>query len=390
VWSGSFALGGVAAPLVGGVLLEHFWWGSVFVLAVPVVVLLLAVGPALLPESRDGATGGFDTAGALLSLSAVLLFVYGVKRLAASGADVVPAAAVVSAVLLGVVFVRRQRRIPHPLLDLSMFRSPRVAVALGSNALSFFVFYGIQLAIAQYLQLVLGLSPLRAGLWLLPSVLAYLAASFLGPALARRFPPGRLVAAGLAAMAAGFAVLATGTVPAFVAGTVIYSVGLAPVYILTTDMVVAAVRPARAGMAAAVTETGCELGGALGIALLGSLTVAVFRHGMAGAVPPGSTLTDALAAAAALPPAQADALHDLAVSAFAESFAVMCVAAAVLVTAAAALALIVLRPDRAPRPSPSMRELVAPQRAPDSRLALPDSRLAQSDLCLAQPDARSA
>jgi DHA2 family multidrug resistance protein-like MFS transporter len=198
------------------------------------------------------------------------------------------------------------------------------------------------------------------------------------------------VAAGLAAMAAGFAVLATGTVPAFVAGTVIYSVGLAPVYILTTDMVVAAVRPARAGMAAAVTETGCELGGALGIALLGSLTVAVFRHGMAGAVPPGSTLTDALAAAAALPPAQADALHDLAVSAFAESFAVMCVAAAVLVTAAAALALIVLRPDRAPRPSPSMRELVAPQRAPDSRLAMPDSRLAQSDLCLAQPDARSA
>src|SRR6185312_8981447 len=118
----------------------------------------------------------FDTLGALLSLAAVLIFVYGLKRLAATGWHPIPLAAIGLAVLLGALFVRRQRRIPQPLLDLTMFRNARVSVALGSNALSFFVLYGTQLAIAQYLQLVLGLSPLRAGLWTLPSVLAYLAA----------------------------------------------------------------------------------------------------------------------------------------------------------------------------------------------------------------------
>jgi len=299
VWSASFSLGGVASPLIGGVLLEHFWWGSVFVLAVPAVLLLLAVGPVLLPESRDRGATSFDTLGALLSLSAVLIFVYGLKRLAASGWHLIPLAAIGLAVLLGALFVRRQRRIPQPLLDLTMFRNARVSVALGSNALSFFVLYGTQLAIAQYLQLVLGLSPLRAGLWTLPSVLAYLGASFLSPALARRFPAGRVVAAGLVAMAGGFAVLAHGGLDGVVAGTVVFSIGLAPVYILTTDLVVATVRPARAGMAAAVTETGCELGGALGIAILGSLSVAAYRHGMAGSVvplPAGGTLADAVSA----------------------------------------------------------------------------------------------
>ena len=215
----------------------------------------------------------------------MLTFVYGLKRLAASGWDLVPLFAVVVAGVLGGLFVRRQRRHPQPLLDLSMFRDGRVSAALTVNALSFFVLYGTQLAIAQYLQLVLGMSPLRAGLWALPSVLAYLLASLLGPRLARRFPAGRVIAAGLAVMAAGFAVVAVAGLPAVVAGTVLFSLGLAPVYILTTDLVVTTVRPERAGMAAAVTETGAELGGALGIAVLGSIGVAAYRHGLTAAAP---------------------------------------------------------------------------------------------------------
>jgi DHA2 family multidrug resistance protein-like MFS transporter len=213
----------------------------------------------------------------------------------------VPLLAVVVAGVLGGLFLRRQRRHPQPLLDLALLRDGRVSVALIVNGLSFFVLYGTQLAIAQYLQLVLGLTPLRAGLWSLPSVLAYLLASLLGPRLVRWFPVGRVVGAGLAVMTGGFAVVAAAGaagLSAVVAGAVIFSLGLASVYILTTDLVVSTVRVERAGMAAAVTETGAELGGALGIAVLGSIGVAGYRHGMTATVLAGFHLPADPAAAA--------------------------------------------------------------------------------------------
>jgi DHA2 family multidrug resistance protein-like MFS transporter len=347
VWSAGFSLGGIASPLVGGVLLEHFWWGSVFLLAVPVVVLLILLGPVLLPESRDRSATRFDTAGALLSLTSLLLFVYGVKRLAASGWQARPLLAMALAAVLFVAFLHRERRIPQPLLDLALFRDPRVSAAVGGNALAYFVLYGTQLAIAQYLQLVVGLSPLHAGLWTLPSVLAYLGASFLGPALTRYVPAGRVIALGLATMAVGFAVLAAGGLPAVVAGMVLYSIGLAPAYILSTELVVSTVRPARAGMAAAVTETGCELGGALGIAVLGSLVVAVYRRGMPGPV---------LAEAVGLP------VRDQAIAAYGTAFAVMAAAAAIVVLVAAVVAAVVLR-RRPVAPVRAAREEVVAVRA---------------------------
>jgi DHA2 family multidrug resistance protein-like MFS transporter len=328
VWSAAFALGGIAAPLIGGVLLEHFWWGSVFLIAAPVVVALVLLGPVLLPESRDHTAARFDAFGALLSLTSLLLFGYGVKRLAAAGWQPVPLLAIGAALLLGLLFLRHERLVAHPMLDLAVFRDPRVSVAVGSNALAYFVLYGSQLAIAQYLQLVVGLSPLHAGLWALPSVLAYLGASFLGPVLTRYLAAGRVIALGLATMAAGFAVLAAGGLPAVVAGMVLYSIGLAPAYTLATELVVSTVRPARAGMAAAVTETGCELGGALGIAVLGSLLVGTYRHGMPGPL---------LAEAVGLP------VRDQALAAYGTAFAVLAVAAAILVLAGAVVAAVVLR-----------------------------------------------
>jgi DHA2 family multidrug resistance protein-like MFS transporter len=355
VWSAGFSLGGVGAPLIGGVLLEHFWWGSVFLLAAPATALLLIAAPFLLPESRDRSATGFDWPGALLSLVAVLSFVYGLKRLAADGWQLLPFVAIAAAGLLGGLFVRRQRRHSQPLLDLAMFRDVRVSVALVANALSFFVLYGTQLAIAQYLQLVLGMTPLHAGLWTLPSVVAYLLASLLGPRLTRWFPAGRVVAAGLAAMAAGFAVIAAAgavALPAVVAGTVIFSVGLAPAYILTTDLVVSTVRPERAGMAAAVTETGTELGGALGIAVLGSVGVAAYRHGVTGAdVPPTGTLVDAFTRAATLPPAAGAQLRQLAEHAYSNAFVLISLTAAAVVAVAAVLAAIFLRPEREREPT---------------------------------------
>ncbi len=339
VWSASFSLGGLAAPLVGGVMLEHFWWGSVLLLAVPATLLLVVIGPWLLPEARDGDAEGFDFGGALLSLAAVLVFVYGLKRLAAEGWQAVPLLAVLVAAVLGALFLRRQRRVAQPLLDLTMFRDARVRVALATNALSFFVLYGTQLAIVQYLQIVLGLSPLGAGLWALPSVVAFLAASLLGPVLVRWFPAGRVVAVSAVVMASGHAIMALaaygGGLPALVTGMVIGGLGLAPVYTLTTDLVVSSVRSARAGMAAAVTETGAELGGAIGIAVLGSVMVAAYRAG----VPAGGTLMDAVAAAGELP--------QQAASAYGYAFALVSLVAAALVALAAGLAWRVLRPTPA-------------------------------------------
>ncbi|MEU8818670.1 MFS transporter [Actinoplanes sp. NPDC048796] len=337
VWSASFSLGGVMSPLAGGFLLSHFWWGSVFVIAVPVTVLLLVLGPVLLPESRDPSARGFDFPGAVLSLLGVLLFVYGVKELAAEGWRLAPVAAIVLAAFAGLLFVRRQKRAAAPLLDLAMFRSSRVRVALTGNALSYFVLYGTQLAIAQYLQLVLGLSPMAAGLWTLPSVLTFLVSSLLGPMLARWFPAGRVIAVGLAVMSVGFAALAFTGLGFVVAGTVVFSLGLAPVYILSTDLVVSSVPAHRAGMAAAVTETGSELGGALGIAVLGSIGVAVYRHGAAGE----GTLAEAVGTAS----------QKVAQDAYTNGFVLMSLVAAVFVAVAAVPAWKVLRPTSAPVPA---------------------------------------
>ncbi|HEY0001913.1 MAG TPA: MFS transporter [Actinoplanes sp.] len=348
-WSASFSLGGVGAPLIGGVLLEHFWWGSVFLIALPATVLLMVLGPVLLPESRDRGAGRFDIAGALLSLAAVLSFVYGVKELAAEGVRLVPLSTIAAAALLGAVFLGRQRRTAYPLLDLTIFREPRVTVALTGNALSYFVLYGSQLAIAQYLQLVLGLSPLEAGLRMLPSVLAFLGASLSAPFLSRVMPAGRAITAGLLLMSLGFALLAAvgagGGVAAVVAGTVIFSIGLAPVYILSTELVVSTVRPGRAGMAAAVTETSAELGGALGIAILGSVGVAAFRHGMTGTpLPAGGTLADAAATAGDLPARAGAELLRVAGAAYTWSFTLVALIAAGSVAVAAMVAWRVLRP----------------------------------------------
>ncbi|WP_328474182.1 MFS transporter [Actinoplanes sp. NBC_00393] len=287
VWTASFSLGGLLAPLVGGLLLAHLWWGAVFLLAVPVAVLVLAAGPAL-PELRDPDPAGFDVAGAALSLFALLSIVYGIK----SGADghgltnfAVPVAV---GVVLGAVFVRRQHRTPNPLIEPGLFRGPGVAVALVTSVLTFFTHYGIQVAVAQYLQWGIGLAPLQAGLWNMPSVVVYLLATMIAPLAVRHLAPLRVVGAGLLAVAAGAAVLTlvavggTAGTPAdlalVVAGSSLFSLGLAPVYALTTELIVTGTRPERAATAGAVAETGAEFGGALGMALLGSLGVAVYRH----------------------------------------------------------------------------------------------------------------
>jgi len=208
VWITSFSAGGAIGPLAGGVLLGSFWWGSVFLIGVPVMLLLLlVVGPVLLPEYRDPHAGRVDLPSVALSLAAVLAVIYGLKQLAQNGAGWAPALAVAAGLGLGVVFVRRQQALRDPLVDLGLFRVGAFSAALAINTCSFFVAFGSFFYLAQYLQLVLGLTPLQAGLWTVPSALGFIAGSLLTPPLVRRVRPALVMAGGLVLAAAGFGLL---------------------------------------------------------------------------------------------------------------------------------------------------------------------------------------
>jgi len=286
VWIASYSLGGAIGPLLGGLMLQHFWWGSVFLLAVPVMALLLILGPVLLPEYRHPAARRLDLGSAFLSLVAVLSVVYGMKQVAEDGIGCVPSVAVLAGIATAIVFVRRQRRLPDPLIDLRLFRVPTFTVSLVTYLLGTLVGFGAYVFIGQYLQLVVGLSPLWAGLWMLPWSGGFIVGSMLSPAIARHVRPAFVMGTGLAMSAVGFAVLvrlnATG-MAGLVTGLALMSLGLAPVITLGTDLIVGAVPPEGAGAAAAISETSSELGGALGVAILGSVGTAIYRSAMAGA-----------------------------------------------------------------------------------------------------------
>jgi MFS transporter, DHA2 family, multidrug resistance protein len=360
VWIASFSAGGALGPLLGGLLLEHFWWGSVFLVNVPVMLLLLALGPRLLPEYRDPNPGRLDPISAALSLVAVLAVIYGIKRIAEGEQVLLAVAAMVLGSAIGLVFVRRQRTLSDPLIDLSLFRSPAFTASLLVNVLGFFVAFGTFLFIAQYLQLVLGMSPLQAGLWTAPSGLAFIAGSMLAPVLARRMSPTRVIACGFAVAAAGFAVLTqigrSHGPSVVVSAYVVLSLGLAPVFTMATDVVVGMAPPERAGMAAALSETSTEFGGALGIAILGSLVTAVYRSVMASTTPMGvpsaaaeaarDTLGAATAIATSLPEQTGAALLAAAREAFTDAVVLTATVSAVLVIAAALVTAVGLRDVR--------------------------------------------
>jgi DHA2 family multidrug resistance protein-like MFS transporter len=357
VWVASFSAGAAVGPLLGGLLLERFWWGSVFLIAVPVMALLLALGPALLPEFRDPDAGRLDLVSAAMSLVAVLAVIYGLKELVQDGPGWWPGLSIAAGLGVGLAFVARQRRLADPLLDLSLFANRAFSAALATNTLDFFVSFGALFFIAQYLQLVLGLSPLEAGLWLLPSSAGLIAGSMLAPLLARRAQPWVVMAAGLVLGAAGFAlvtqVTSTSGLALLVTGSVAFSVGLAPLTTLATDLMLGAAPPERAGAASAIAETTSELGGALGIAVLGSLGTAVYRGQMAEDLPAGipsgaaevarDTLGGALTVAEQLPTQLGAALLEAARVAFTSGMRLAFVAATVLTVGIAVLVATVLR-----------------------------------------------
>ncbi|ALG09279.1 MFS transporter [Kibdelosporangium phytohabitans] len=348
--------GGTAiGPLAGGWILQHFRWGAVFLIAAPVIVIFLVVGPLLLPEHKEPDAGKMDVLSVVMSLVAVLTVIYGLKRTAEHGVGTIAVVSIVVGLISAVVFVRRQRCLKDPLIDLRLLRSASFSVSLVTLLLGVFVLFGANFYLAQYLQLVFGLSPLHAGLWTAPAACGVIVGSTLAPVLVRRVRPGLVVGAGLLVSAAGFLVLTQvspgGGLPTLVAGSVVVSAGLGPMMTLTTDLVVGCAPPGRAGEASALAETAPELGGALGIAILGSIGTAVY-NGMtvpAGLTPDAAetargTLSGAVSVAAQSPHPVGAELLDAARGAFTDGLHLIAgISTALLVVTATLFAFLVRR-----------------------------------------------
>jgi DHA2 family multidrug resistance protein-like MFS transporter len=359
IWVAAYSAGGAIGPILGGILLEFFWWGSVFLIGVPVMGLLLLLGPRTLPEYRDPNAGRLDLVSVAMSLLAILGVVFGIKQLAQDGWSALAVVPIVGGLLVGLLFVRRQLGLRSPIIDVRLFRIREFSASLGTYFFSIFVVVGYFLFIAQYLQLVLGLSPLNAAFLEIPSALGFIAAGLVAPRLIHRFRPSVIMGTGMAVAAIGTAMLLGLTlegggnlVLVAVASTVI-SVGLGPVITLATELIVGSAPPEQAGAATGISETSGELGGAVGIAVLGSLGTAIYRSRVAESLPETipaevvdaarDTLGGALAIAESLPAAVRDAVVAVAQVAFVDALHLVAAVSAILAALTAIISAAALR-----------------------------------------------
>ncbi|WP_258366792.1 MFS transporter [Curtobacterium sp. MCSS17_011] len=281
VWAAGATAGAAVGPIVGGALLEHFHWGSVFLINVPIMVLVLIGGVFLLPESRDPRGARVDLLSALSSFVAIVAIVYAIKHVFAEGFDWSVAVAVLVGVAAGWWFLRRQHRLTRPLIDVSLFRSPAFSGAVMANTVSIFAFVGLLFFFSQYLQLVRGLNPLQAGLSELSATVASIIVIGLAGFMVGKLGRGRAISVGLGLGAVGLGVLAFAEgldgLAGIIIGFAIVGFGAGLAMTLTTDAVVGAAPRDRAGAASSIAETAYELGAALGIAVLGSVQLAFYR-----------------------------------------------------------------------------------------------------------------
>ncbi len=354
VWGAMWGGGAAGGPLVAGWLLEHFWWGSVFLVAVPVLAAMLVAIPLVLRESRDPDPGRFDLPGVALSIGAMLPLVYALKDVAAHGPHVRAAVAAAVGLGCGWAFVARQRRAAHPMIDVRLFARPEFSTAILTNLLSVFGLAGVLFFGTQYLQMVLGYPPLTAGLLAAPGTAASMAAALAAGWAARRLGVRAALAGSILFAAAGAAMLlglgVDGRAAVFVVGFVVVGLGSGLGLTLTSAVVVDVVEPERAGAASGISETSYEFGVAAGVAVLGSVVMGVYRAGVdvAGlaadqAQAVRDTLGGAVATAEAVGGPAGEALLDSARQAFVGGMHVAAAATAVLLSAAGAAVLVLLR-----------------------------------------------
>ena len=281
VWASGFAGGSALGPLVGGVLLEHFWWGSVFLLAVPVLVPLVVLLPLLVPESRDPHPGRIDAVSIVLSLTTTLPIVYAIKSVASHGFALDTAAGIVIGVASGIAFVRRQRRSATPMLDMALFERGAFSGAVGVNLLSVTAYVGGLLFVSQHLQLVLGMSPLAAGLVLVPGLVVMIGAGLVIVPIAKRVRPSIVIPVGLSISAVAYALVALsgGRLSALELALIFVGLGLGvgAAETVSNELIIATAPADKAGAASAVSETAYELGAVLGTTILGTILTASYR-----------------------------------------------------------------------------------------------------------------
>jgi len=284
-WAGAVGLGVAVGPVVGGLLLEHFWWGSVFLINVPVVLIGLLAVLSLVPDSRDPQPGRVDVAGVLLSIAGLGLLVDGIIGGGEHGFGRPRSwGTLAGGLALLVVFVLVERRVRYPSLDVALFRNPRFSAAVASIGLVFFAAMGTFFFMAFYLQLVRGYSPLKAGLLTTPFAVAQLVFAPRSAAMVRRYGPKAVCAVGLGLVTLGLGgfFLVDATTPVWLLGLLFFlqGAGMANVMPPATESIMSSLPREKAGVGSAVGNTIRQVGGALGIAVLGSVLAAVYRSGI--------------------------------------------------------------------------------------------------------------
>ncbi|MFE0702631.1 MFS transporter [Streptomyces sp. NPDC058872] len=349
IWGAMASAGAAVGPVVGGFLLEHFWWGSVFLINLPVMAVLVLVGIKLIPESKNENPGPWDLTSVVLSLVGVIGIVYAVKELATHGPSLDATVAGLGGAVALTWFVRRQLTLPAPLLDMRLFRHRGFSSAVLADLLTILGLSGLVFFLSQFFQLVQGRRPLEAGLAELPAAIGAVTAGLVAGVVARRFSVRSVVAGGLAAVGLSLAVLTTldphTGYPMLGASLLVVGVGAGFAFTVTADVILSSVPKEQAGAASAVSETAYELGAALGIAVLGSIVTGVYR----GFTPPAGVPSDiataaheslggAVEAADGLAPGTAAALVSSAQEAFVDGLRIASGvgAAVLLVTAVAA------------------------------------------------------
>ncbi len=359
VWASGFAAGAALGPILGGILIERYWWGAVFLLAVPVLIPLLVFAPLLIPESRDPNPGPVDVVSILLSLATMAPIVYGIKSLAADGVNAVAVVAIVVGIGAGLLFVRRQLNRPIPMLDMRLFRNRAFSGAVVVNLLSVVSLVGFLFFVSQHLQLVLGLNPIDASLVLLPGLVTMIVAGLVVVPIARRVRPGILVPIGLLVSGAGYGIIALlgGAAPAstLMIAFVALGAGIGAAETVSNELIIASAPADKSGAASAVSETAYELGAVLGTATLGTILTASYRAAVV--LPDGldasqraaahETLGGATAVAESLPTGLAQELLTSARHAFDSGVALTSGIGVVLIVVAAVVAFVGLRRIRA-------------------------------------------
>ncbi|MDJ0319355.1 MFS transporter [Pseudarthrobacter sp. PS3-L1] len=359
IWAAGFSGGAALGPIFGGWLVEHFWWGAILLVAVPIMLPLLILGQFFIPESRDPLPGKIDLPSIALSMLVMVPVVYGIKEIATQGFTPAALGIVGVGLIMGAVFVRRQKALATPLLDMGLFTNRVFSTGIAANVLAIFSFNGFIFFLAQHLQLLEGMSPSASGIAMIPALLATVVAGLVVVPLVRVVPPGYVVAGGLALSAAGYALVAFGDHSAgpalLLAALLVLALGVGAAETISNDLILGSVPPAKSGAAAAISETGYEVGSLLGTAILGSILTAsyqrnlVFPDGVAGAIPDGAshrageTLAGAVELADSLPGPAATQLLENARNAFDSGVHITATIALVLVGLTAIVAGVVLR-----------------------------------------------